>query len=170
MNQVIHEFNKSKKEGDKGEAILDKYFSQDNIILDVPFEMQKKGIDRVFYHKKHDFVESVEYKTDSRAADTGNFFIEIWSNKEAKKKGWVYTSKTDTFMFYIPSKDICYEVEACVLRAEIKADEKSYKVGSALNRIPNDGGFYRSEGLLVPVETIKRICDEVYEGVSTDVQ
>jgi hypothetical protein len=169
--QIVHNFSKSKQAGDVGETLLDSYFSTDNHILTVPLVTEKEfGIDRVFLTKEFGILHKVEYKTDARAADTGNLFLEIWSNKEAKKKGWLHTSKADIFMFYVPGNEIIYEVRGIDLEQFRTAAVKDYRVGSALNNLPNGGGFYRSEGLLVPLQEISDISYDIHKIGDSDVR
>lgn len=151
----MHTFNNSKKIGDAGEARLDQFFKDKFQIEDVDMSQQKLGWDRVFTHLESGARASVEYKTDTQSHKTGNIFIEIWSNKEASKRGWAYTTTAQWLYYYVLGDGEVYIVDVVKLKLYLKNWEKQFIIKGAKN--PN----YSSEGMLVPVEIFKSICYEV---------
>lgn len=156
---MVHNFKDSKKVGDMGEQLLDNYFSDKFIIEDVNMDQQRLGWDRVFTHKDSGTRASVEYKTDTRATDTGNIFMEVWSNKEAGKKGWAYTSTAQWLYYFMTGSMSVFIVDVPHLKLYLKVWEKQLKIKQARNKT------YTSEGMLVPIEIFKTVAyEEVYIG------
>ena len=159
--QDVHEFQDSLKKGEKGEKELDKFFKKTFEISDVPMELQRAGIDRVFIHKKTRSRCTVEYKTDFAEKRYGNVFLETWSNVQDQKRGWMYTTLAQWIYFYLPHrKEVCI-IDVVSLKEHLKELEEKYPVKSALNRIPNNGGFYRSEGVCVPYKEFKKLAYQI---------
>lgn len=151
----MHNFKQSKQVGDAGEAALDNFFSQKFNIEDVDMTQQKLGWDRVFTHKERGTRASIEYKTDTQSHKTGNIFVEIWSNKEAEKRGWAFTTTAQWLYYYVVGASEVYIVDVAKMKLYLENWQAQFKVKTARN--PN----YTSEGMLVPIEVFKTIAYEV---------
>lgn len=152
---MVHKFQDSLKVGNKGEALLDKHFSKKFHITEVDRETQMLGVDRIFEHKEKEHRCSVEYKTDAREADTGNVFIEIWSNKEAGKRGWAYTSLAQWLYFYLPGSNECCVIEMTALKQQLAYWRDTYRRVTVRN--PN----YTTIGIVVPSAIFKEVCYDI---------
>ena len=168
MSNKVHNFQNSKKIGDIGEKLLDAHFMGKFEIEAVEMVDQRKGIDRVFTHKKTGAVCTVEYKTDTRAADTGNVFIEVWSNKQKEKRGWAYTSQAQWLYFYMPGIDEVCVIEMTKLKMLLPEwIEAAYRKVGVANKSGNT--FYTTEGILVPIGVFEAACYETLKvGVKED--
>lgn len=155
----VHKFNESIQVGNEGEAILDDFFKEKFVIEEVDLQVQKMGIDRVFTHRKDDTVCTVEYKTDHREGDTGNCFIETWSNKQAKKRGWAYTSQAQWLYYFLPSSNEVCVIEMLQVKMLVNEWIRKYKVTQCVNK--SGEGFYNTSGVLVPSSIFKDNCLEV---------
>jgi hypothetical protein len=153
----MHSFNASKKVGDLGEQKLDEFFSSKFDIEEVDMTQQKLGWDRIFVHKERGTRASVEYKTDTLSHKTGNIFVEIWSNKEAEKRGWAYPTTAQWLYYYVTGLNQVFIVDVAQLKLYLENWQIQFKVKTARN--PN----YTSEGMLVPIEVFKTIAYEVLE-------
>ncbi len=156
-----HKFTDSLKVGEVGEKVLDGYFSNKFDIEDVEMVDQRRGIDRRYTHKESGAVCTVEYKTDVRAADTGNVFIEIWSNKQNKKKGWAYTSQAQWLYFYIPGTNKVYISEMTRVKMKLKDWASDYRKVGVRNKSGNS--YYTTEGIPVPIKDFEDICFDVID-------
>ena len=141
-----YEFNQQFEQGSQGETSLDKHFSYWYFVLPVPMAMQRLGVDRVFIHVDTLKMRLIEYKTDARAAQTGNVFIETVSVDRDGKPGWIYTSHADWLFYYLPQMQVCHLLEFTVLRTQLDHWLKHYP----LKVIPNKG--YNTKGIIVPLK------------------
>ena len=167
--QEVHTFHKSLKVGEEGERVLDSHFINKFEIEPVEMTDQRKGIDRTYTHRLSGAVCTVEYKTDMRAAETGNVFIEVWSNTQKKKKGWAYTSQAQWLYFYMPGFAEVGVIEMTRLKMQLPAweDTKAYRKVPVVNSSGNT--FYTTEGILVPVDVFKEVCYEIITvGIKSD--
>jgi len=146
----VHGFKEKLEEGEKFEAILDSYFETWYDIA-AQKELQKLGIDRIFTSKSSQERYSVEYKSDSRAAKTENFFIETVSVDVAGKAGWALTSCAQLICFFIPPKNQVVIVEGYLIKKMLTQWKASYPTKKALN--PG----YASRGILVPVKEVEKL-------------
>ena len=171
---MLHNFNVKLAQGAAGEATLDALFSRqtmptsfiastvyggnfaqswaDGRYYPRPVSMaeQRRGIDRFFTD-----ALKVEYKTDTRAADTHNVFIETISVDRVNKPGWAYSSAADVLAYYIPGDDLVYVVRLVRLRRFLPGWERRYPVRKAQNV------DYDTHGLCVPIEAFEAIADVV---------
>lgn len=142
--------------GGQGETTLDKYFSKFYDIEPVSVELQKMGIDRIFVEKGTNIRHSVEYKTDKKAAKTGNLFIESISNDTNGKLGWTVTFLAQVLIIYVPGLQLAFEISASPIKKKLAEWMGKYEV----KQIPNPG--YYTHGIPVPVAEITKICDEIH--------
>lgn len=137
--------------GLEGEKVLDGYFSEWYEIREASIDQQKnEKIDREFRPKgstRNTPWKKIEYKTDSRTDKTGNLFIETWSNLEARRYGWAYTTHADEIMYYaLP--DTVYILNKEELQRELPDWEVKYDTKFIRNK------RYTTAGIPIPVEDI----------------
>lgn len=154
----IHDFEESLAKVKPEEEKLDRYLEKlgYEIVLATITE-EKRGIDR--YITTKGITLAVEYKCDSRAADTGNAFIEIVSNSRTDKPGWVHTTEADWVLYFIVKAEKPYVMwlRPSVIRSAMPAWSDKYR--TALCQNPS----YCSYGLLVPLDRLKIIAEKVEE-------
>ena len=97
----------------------------------------------------------VEYKTDYKAAETGNAFVETVSVDTAGKAGWAYSSEADYLIYFIPGDGLIYIIALEVLRRELPRWVREYPLRTA----QNEG--YATHGLLVPLDEFERSAEVV---------
>lgn len=112
---------------------------------------QKRGIDRIANGNL-----ALEYKTEWRVSDTGNFFIETLSNDVSGKLGWIHYSEAETIVYYIPKENVIYFVPLIELKRGMEKWENKYPVKSARNKT------YSSHGIVVPRIEIESLVTEKY--------
>jgi two-component SAPR family response regulator len=151
----MYKFNVQLKLGEKGEMFLDKFFSEEYLIKPVSMGEQRKGIDRIFEHKRTGRVLKVEYKTDELASGTGNAFIETISVDSTNKPGWAYSSKADYLLYYVTGDELIYIITLNNLRKNLEKWEKKYRKAKA----KNDG--YYTHGILVPLREFEIHAEQV---------
>jgi len=160
MRGKKHSFSKSLEAGKFGEERLDKLFGRMFYIEPVTVEVEKEqGIDRVFRPEGAEWALAVEYKTDAKAAKTGNAFIETVSVDITGAPGWAKKSKADMLAYYVPGLRRVYWLKMSEVRRCLPRWQKDYPKRPSWN----DG--YRSWGHTVPLSIIENVADAVIEGV-----
>jgi hypothetical protein len=154
---VPYHFTDQLDKGKQAESQLDAHFSEWCDIVPATADEQRRGIDRWFTNRITGRIASVEYKTDWRAARSGNAFIETVSVDTSHKAGWVYTCAADWLLYFCPGRngEQAYWVSLLVLRAALAQWVNQYPART----IPNDG--YNTVGVLVPLAEMERIADQV---------
>lgn len=151
----LADFKNDLLRGDKGEAILDKYYQKYFIIKPVTAQEQRLGIDRIYTHKLLRYCYSVEYKTDFRAHQTGNVFIETWSDK-GKKRGWATSSLSQMLVYYVPGINTAYQTTMLTIKSKIAEWLQSYNEISVQNN--TNGNTWASAGLAIPIPLFEKLC------------
>ena len=155
-----YKFREQLAKGEAAEDELDSLFRLRGWKI-APTEMadQRRGIDRWFSVSMKPGVTSVEYKSDFRAHDTGNVYLETVSVGKyeddefvVKKKGWLWTTEADYLMYYIPGDRRLLLFLPKDLRNFVVENEKGLRSVS----VKNQG--YQGRGLLVPVARLAKIA------------
>jgi len=148
-----YQFQPQLAQGEAGERKLDEYFGKWFTITLATRDEQRAGIDRIFTRGHNRY--QVEYKSDARAAQTGNAFVETIGVDTANKAGWAYTSQADWLLYYVPGPEIVYIIRFRALRNALPRWVATYPT----RRIPNQG--YHTHGLLVPLDEFERVAKRV---------
>lgn len=132
---ITYSFKRQLAIGLAGEAILDKYFSDQYLITSAKKSEQKVGIDRRFQHKVTGTKITIEYKTDYQAQKTGNAFVETtsFSRQEHQVLGWAYTCKADWIVYFCYHLNKAYLVDPIYLRNILRVWELLYPEKRILN-------------------------------------
>lgn len=150
---MVYSFTKQKAIGDRGEEAILAYFSEEWHIEKAHFAQQKKGIDFNFQHRRDGISCTIELKTDTRAHETGNAFVETYSDFP-RKKGWAYTCQADYLFYYLPQDGLIYVFLPNKIR------ELLPKWAKYPNRnIPNQSWVTR--GVLVPLAEFEKHANQV---------
>jgi len=152
---MSYSFDAQKARGSSGEQFLDHWFVAEYEVRQATQQEQRRGIDRVFTHRQTGRCYAVEYKTDYKAAEPGNAFIETVSVDTAGKSGWAYSSEADLLIYYIPGDGLIYVLALQALRRELPRWVQEYRPGAA----QNEG--YATHGVLVPLDEFERIAEVV---------
>lgn len=152
MSEKVHIFGESLAIGLAYEEILDKFYGQGYTINHVGYSLQLLGIDRIWLHRKSRKRYSVEYKSDIKAGETDNIFIETLSNEVTGQLGWAYTSCAQLLITFIPAKDYAYR--ATMIAVKYHLDEWIKKYPSI--EVKNDG--YISRGVLLPMYIFEEVA------------
>lgn len=151
----VYHFDEQNVRGGKGEAFLDTFFAErGHYIQKATRGQQRLGIDRVFL--KDGGVVQVEYKTDLLAHRTGRVFIETISMDTNGKQGWVFTSRADVIVYFIPGLRMIVVVPPARLRGEVPRWEQTYPTRAAANE------EYSTHGILIPIEEFERQASQVF--------
>ncbi len=152
---MTYTFNAQKARGDAGELFLDRWFATDYEVRPATRQEQRQGIDRFFIHRQTGKRLAVEYKTDYRAVETGNAFVETISVDTAGKAGWAHSSEAAYLIYYIPDDGLIYVLALEVLRRELPRWLREYPLRTAQNQ------GYATHGVLVPLDEFERLAEVV---------
>jgi len=148
-----YDFSTQHKIGQEGEDFVKKHFEKEWIINSSSLQEQKQGIDFHFLHRKNGQHCTVEIKSDTRASQTGNAFVETYSSYP-DKLGWAHTCQADYLFYCLPKELLIYIFRPAKLREVLKSWEKYPK-----RDIQNKGWI--SQGLLVPLPEFKSHASRV---------
>lgn len=152
--KLTHSFSDRYAEGKIGEQRIIDYFSDNWHVVNSNYRDQKRGIDFYFRHKANGSFYTVELKSDTKAAVSGNAFIETISvdATSTPKPGWAITCEADYIFYYIPPKELLL-----VLKPEtIKQSLPTWGLQYRSVQIPNKD--YHTHGIIVPLSRIKAIA------------
>ncbi len=157
MTATTYKFHTQLRQGEGSEADLDKFFRVQGFhISTANREMQRRGIDRVWFRERDGKLFTVEYKADSLAGSTGNAFIETVSVDTANKPGWAYSSEAAMLVYLVTQPQTIYCISMARLRKQLERWQAQYPTRQA----QNDG--YQTHGLLVPLDELERIAAAVF--------
>ena len=108
---------------------------------------------------------TVEVKTDYRAVDTGNFYIETWQyskeDESDKRQSGINTTEADSWAFVIPQTEAIFLIKTEHLKALM------YKNNYKETRQPKiNANTNASIGRLVPVKDMASQMLVIREGVN----
>ncbi len=149
------EFSKDPSLAEIMDTYYREFFSAYGGVIEVEhvedIQEQRKGYDKVVKLETDQFFR-IEEKFDRKIAKTGNFFIETWSDLN-KKKGWIYTSRSDYIAYHNVGLGITYMLPTPTLRRAWKENEAVWRDSYREVFVPNDG--WTSMGLLVPIQVLR---------------
>lgn len=153
---TVHTFDKSYEAAKLYDAELDKHFGQAYDLTKASRAEERRGIDRFFCHRQTGVSYSVEYKTDHKAHESGNVFIETMSVDTAGKRGWAYTSTAQVLVYFIPQREAALRADMLTVKRRL-SEWAVYPERPAWNK-SRSGELYRTLGLLVPLEVFRAAC------------
>jgi len=148
----IANFEQDLKRGERFEEKIDEYFVGEFAfnIRRVNMTGQRSGIDRTWTNPEG-ITKTIEYKADTKAAETGNVFIEIVSNDRTGKAGWAFTSQADFLVYLVVGMGTLYFCEMAAVKKHAEGKWQRYRRVFCKNV-----GKYSSEGLLVPLDVFQK--------------
>lgn len=118
--------------------------------------MDKNGIDSLWVGRYAPRLRwSVQYKTEPKAAQTGNAFIETISVDTKDKPGCVLTCLAQKYVIYIPPKQEIIVLDTHRLKVHVAKWEDRYGTVLAPNKT------YTTHGIAVPLGRIREIAEDV---------
>ena len=157
MGTTIYDFASQMKQGQKGEQeIISHLTAKGWHCRSSTRDEQRQGIDLIAC--KSDFCRSIEIKSDRRASNTGNAFIEtvsVFKDDKIIKKGWVYTCQAQYLFYYLPQDLLIYCFKPINLVKYCDRWAKQYRTVS----IPNRG--YKTKGILVPLHELESTASQI---------
>lgn len=144
----INNINDSFKIGEKAEAIVSDWMIKQGWVLK---DVRK---DKVYQAKDIDYLiidgsyqTAVDIKSD-KCFDTGNYFIETFSNIDKNKIGWGYGSEADYIFVYYPTAGELHIIDMHVLKPWlIKNAGKCKTITNSSARY--NGSTYHSQGIVI---------------------
>lgn len=149
---AAYSFSAQVRIGDKEAERLDAYFSEWFGIIPATKEMQTNQIDRIF--ERAGIRYSVEYKSDIKAAQTGNVFIETLSVDTSGAAGWAPKSLAQILVTYIPDSRE-------VIVTEMMRIKDALPAWALFRGATSDNGNYKTHGILVPISELRKIARRI---------
>lgn len=115
-------------------------------------DLQLLGIDRVFTREGRSMT--VEYKTDRKAKETGNVYVEVDAQVRADGRvvpGWGRQGFADYIVVYAPGAFLAC-IDTGALHRCVPVWAQRYRVARCRN------STYHSRGLLVPAAEVRRVA------------
>jgi hypothetical protein len=107
----------------------------------------------------HEGIVSVDWKTDHRAAVTGNLAVEIIANATSGRLGWVFTSQADYIVYLLPVPSRLLWFKAQALRQAVLEWQAIYPTRGAQNDSRNARFLYTTFSLTVPLFEMEMLAD-----------
>ena len=102
-------FQQQLKVGNIGEAAIASYLTSRNWqVTDTTKNESFFALDIDFIANKGAESRTIEVKTDTAIARTGNLFLEISQDEGSSRKGWALTSEAQYLFYYDLQNKICY--------------------------------------------------------------
>jgi hypothetical protein len=140
----LHRYEDSCRTEARHAQTLDRWLGQHYRLRLANVDEQRQGIDRVVIDDDG-CDTTIDYKCDTRAAQTGNLFAETVSNARTGRLGWALTSRAEwLFYFVVPARVQVYRMAR--FRAAVAVWNGTYPLRAA----ENEG--YATLGICVPLE------------------
>jgi hypothetical protein len=126
-----------------------------NWMVSLGWEIVDVRQDKVYQIKDIDYLvpttdggqAGVDIKSD-RCFDTGNYFIETFSNIEKNKIGWGFGSEADYIMIYYPTSAELHIIDLHALKPWLVANAGKCKtITNSTQRV--SGTTYHSQGIVI---------------------
>lgn len=161
---MTYSFNTQYRKGNDAERFIYEQFQGRFSVIPAPSYLQEQGVDFTFTDLVNHQVYTVELKTDTKAAVTGNVFIETVSVDrpgEPPIPGWIHSSTADWLLYYLPNT-----MPSRILRISFDRLRDAFSTWNySQRRIPNKSnrGDYHTVGMIVPLEKLNQIAEEIIE-------
>jgi len=152
----VHEFDASRAIERKWAPVLDRVLRENYTNLEVATLADEwRGFDRFVVDDAGQRV-GLEYKFDERWQQTGNAFIEIVSNSETGRLGWLHTCQARWLLYFLtPTTVLVFRMDR--LRCVGRQWQQAYPVRPAIN------AGYCTLGICVPVGVAQGAAESVSE-------
>lgn len=147
------------------DAVFDNFYKSNfpglkEIRFEDNLQKQIKGIDKTLIFKSGLEITIDEKK---RRVDYGDILLELYSNKETKRKGWLYTAQCDYMAYAIIPKKKIYFLPMVLLK--ITWNENGAKWMNLYKSIEAINKNYTTLSIAIPTNVLldalrkKMICD-----------
>jgi len=119
-----------------------------NIVFVKSKELQLKGYDKIltFENGKEIFIDEKKRRNDWK-----DILLEIWSNYEAKKKGWFITSEADYIVYAFMQSKKVYLLPLLIMRVWAK---KHWNYFCMFSTISSKNKYYTTISKAIPTEIL----------------
>lgn len=140
----------------KGEQLVKHYLeSQGYAVIDVSKNKEYWIQDIDFLAIRGQQTIKIEVKYDSWIHKTRNLFIELMSDIDANKGGWIDFCKAD-YIYYVDAVgQVCYVIALDAIKDYLK--RYSYQVKECVDRDSQGRIYKRSTGALINVDKMKEL-------------
>jgi len=154
----VYDFEDKKAEGEAFEHVLDAAFGRMYHIESVTDWLQRHEVDRFFTSRcKLRRTHLVEYKADSKAAKTGNAFIELVSVDTQNRPGWAVCTWAQVLLYYIPPLAKVYVVSVFHLKNALPEWQKKYPTKKRVANSRNGRVRYNTVGIVIPLAELETV-------------
>lgn len=159
---TIYDWHVKLAEGKAGEEAvkqwLDDHFATDGFVSDVRDEPDYQRIDTDFIHTSEAGVRTFyEVKTDLKAHETGNLFLEF----EALEK-----SQADYWLIFIPQRGWLFQFNRANLQ---KLAKENFADTRTVHSIVKDGSRWTATGVPIRMsELLLHLQATLYTGITTE--
>ena len=163
MGSAAYGFDDQFDLGCFGEDRLREFRHEHYTLTKSTLEMEKQGIDFVFANRLTGKSWTIELKTDFKAFESRNAFIETISvdNATQHRAGWVYTSMAQILLYFIPQSGSLYILDLARLREQMPAFARRFQTVSTSSH--RYGSYYRTHGILVPLTELAKLAHSTLE-------
>lgn len=154
---TVHKWWEKYHQGLQGEAQLDQRLRPYYLVTEATREQQREGVDRMVTDISDWSTFAVEYKTDSRARETGNAYVETVSvmvEGQVIKHGWAITSRADVLLYYVDGLEV-YVIRMVDLRRRLSHWARHCRTVAVYNE------QYQGQGILVPLPELATISTNI---------
>ena len=149
-----YDFNTQLQQGLAGERAIDKIIiARPSVVKIIPAskEEQLSGIDRIIETKSGKRI-TLEYKSDRRAATTGNGFVETWHEYKMgqQRAGWALKCAANFLLYYIDNIGPIYMFKPSDLATLAQGKWSKFREVIVVN-----SGF-KTRGLIVPLDEFEK--------------
>lgn len=134
-----------------GEYVIKQYLQKDcgETVIDVSKNKDYWVQDVDFLAVKGEKTNKIEVKYDNYINNFHSFFIELFSNVDKQKPGWIDYTKADYIFYFDTVSYMCYVMKPADLREWLSKNE--YQV-----RYCHKDGYKTSSGAIVPIDSYEK--------------
>ena len=111
----------------------------------------QKSIGDIAFNCKNQKIWGIEVKTERKT--TGNFFLELWSNRSRQTPGWMHTLITDFLWYYFQDSKTLYSIQFKKLQDWAFTKDKIYQFPLKQQKAYQQ--FNDTWGALVPISLVQ---------------
>lgn len=163
MGSAAYGFDDQFDLGCFGEDRLSEFRHEHYTLTKSTLEMEKHGIDFIFANRLTGKSWTIELKTDFKAFESENAFVETISvdNATQHRAGWVYTSEAQILLYFIPQSGSLYILDLARLREKMPEFARRFQTVSTSTR--RHSTYYRTHGILVPLTELAKLAHSILE-------
>lgn len=158
-----YDYHNSVEVGNIANEHITQYLKKEGYaVIDVEADkqFQKHDVDLIIAKMREDKlnVTLVEIKGDTYGKSK-NYFLETISNKSKKSKGCFLYSKADYFFYYFVDSKELNMIPLEEARRWVRKNRDKFEAKDVQTKV--NGGFYESQGLLVPKKELNKAVNVI---------